>query len=156
MIDAECSSYLIYEKQKSITLSKEFQNAKTPISFHGVYIREVWKYTLKNPKGQSRIDNTEKLATLGTQDEDKQNKKHSTICVEHHYGQTNTNNPNKTWTPIKTTGDKDERTIDCMWKHRTKNIQSHNRTTQKTKKMSNKDPIKNLRCSRRVSSTCFL
>jgi len=40
MIDAECSSYLIYEKQKRITLSKKFQNAKTPICFHGVYIRE--------------------------------------------------------------------------------------------------------------------
>ena len=35
---------------------------------------------------QSRIDNPEKLATLGTQDEDKQNKnKHNTICVGHHY-----------------------------------------------------------------------
>ena len=34
------------------------------------------------------MDNPEKLATLGTQDEDKQNKK------RHHYMQTNTNNVN--------------------------------------------------------------
>jgi hypothetical protein len=38
------------------------------------------------------MDKPEKLATLGTQDEDKQNKnKHNTICVGHHYMQTNTN-----------------------------------------------------------------
>jgi hypothetical protein len=54
------------------------------------------------------MDNPEKLATYGTQDEAKQNKnttqyvldttirkqtqKHNTICVRHHYTQTNTNN----------------------------------------------------------------
>ena len=38
------------------------------------------------------MDNPEKLATLGTQDEDKQNKKHKTICVGHHYMQTTANN----------------------------------------------------------------
>ena len=36
------------------------------------------------------MDNPEKLATLGTQDGDKQNKKHNTIYVGHHYAQTNT------------------------------------------------------------------
>ena len=54
---------------------------------------EKTKRTINN--GQSREnqrDNPEKLATLGTQDEDKQNKKHNTICVGHHYMQTNANN----------------------------------------------------------------
>jgi len=46
------------------------------------------------------MDNPEKLATLGTQDEDKQNKKHNTICVGHHYAQTNTNNVNTTCFPM--------------------------------------------------------
>ena len=46
------------------------------------------------PKRNSKIDNSEKLATQGKQDEGKQNK--NTICVEHHYTQTNTNNVNKT------------------------------------------------------------
>jgi hypothetical protein len=41
------------------------------------------------------MDNPEKLATYGTQDEDKQNKKHNTVCVGHQYSQTNTNNVNK-------------------------------------------------------------
>jgi hypothetical protein len=36
----------------------------------------------------------EKLVTHGTQDKDKQNK--NTLCVGHHYAQTNTNNINKT------------------------------------------------------------
>ena len=47
------------------------------------------------PKGQSNMDNPEKLATQGTQDQDKQNK-NNTICVGHHYTKTNTNNVNKT------------------------------------------------------------
>jgi hypothetical protein len=36
-------------------------------------------------KGQSNMDNPEKLAKYGTQDEDKQN----TICDTHHYAQIN-------------------------------------------------------------------
>jgi len=48
------------------------------------------------PKGQSKMDNPEKLAQYGTQDEEKQNKKQNTICVGHHSTQTNTNNVNKT------------------------------------------------------------
>ena len=44
----------------------------------------------RKPKGQSRMDNTEKLSTLGTQDEEKENKKHNTIYVGYHYTQTNT------------------------------------------------------------------
>ena len=49
------------------------------------------------------MDNPEKMATQGTQDKDKK-KKHNTICVGHHYTQTNTNNINKTWA----TGGKNE------------------------------------------------
>ena len=39
-----------------------------------------------------------------TQEEDKPNKKHHSICVEHHYTQTNTNNVNKTRVLVQTTG----------------------------------------------------
>ena len=42
--------------------------------------------------GQSKMDNQEKLATQGTQDEEK----HNTICVGHHYMKENSNNVNKT------------------------------------------------------------
>jgi hypothetical protein len=41
------------------------------------------------------MDNPEKLATYGTQNEEKQNK-NNTICDGHHYMQTNTNNVNNT------------------------------------------------------------
>ena len=37
--------------------------------------RPLFQYTLENTKGHSKMDNPEKLATSGTQDEDKQNKK---------------------------------------------------------------------------------
>jgi hypothetical protein len=43
------------------------------------------------PKGQSKVDNSEKLATQRTQYEDK----HNTICVGHRFMETNTNNVNK-------------------------------------------------------------
>ena len=82
--------------------------------------------------------------------------KHSTICVGHHHTQTNTNDVSKTCALIQTAGDKNQLNIVCM---RTSQ-QTHNRTTQKTKKMSNTDPtIKTgdeLRCSRREGSSCFL
>ena len=50
------------------------------------------------PTGPSKIDNPEKLATQGTQDEEKQRrrKKPNTICIGNHYAQANTNNVNKT------------------------------------------------------------
>ena len=48
--------------------------------------------------------NPEKVATLGTQDEEKQSKIHNTICVGQHDTQTNTNNINKTCALLQTTG----------------------------------------------------
>jgi hypothetical protein len=54
----------------------------------------------------SRMDNPEKPETRGTQDEDKKNKTHNTICVGHHYAQANTNNVNKTWDLLQITGGK--------------------------------------------------
>ena len=42
------------------------------------------------------MGNPEKMATYGTQGEEKQNKNTTQHCVGHHYTQTNTNNVNKT------------------------------------------------------------
>ena len=53
------------------------------------------------------MDNPEKLATLGTQDEEK----HNTLCVWHLYAQTNTNDVNKTRALLQTTEGKNEPTI---------------------------------------------
>ena len=53
-----------------------------------------------------------------TQDEDitKKTTTHKTICVGHHYTQTNTNNVNKVCALLQTTGDKDEPNIVIMRK----------------------------------------
>ena len=45
------------------------------------------------------MDNPEKLTTQGTQHEEKQN---NTICVGHHYTQTNTNNRTSFYAEIVT------------------------------------------------------
>jgi len=46
----------------------------------------------------------------------KSKQKHNTICVGHHYTQTNTNNVSKAWSHLQTTEDKDEPNIVFMWK----------------------------------------
>ena len=63
------------------------------------------------------------------------------MCVRHHYPQANTNNVNKTWALLQTTGGNDEPTIVCMRKSQlgTQNVKTHNRRTQNTKQMSNTD-----------------
>ena len=50
------------------------------------------KKTLENPEAAIKMDNPEKLAALGTQDEEK----HNTICAGQNHVQANTNNINKT------------------------------------------------------------
>ena len=96
------------------------------------------------------MDNTEKLTTQGTQYEEK----HNTICVGHHYTQTNTINVNKTWALLQTTGGKDEPNIvfnaeivtDRTSQHGIQNGKTHHNTPQeKLKYMNNTDPTKKRR-----------
>ena len=63
----------------------------------------------RKPKGQSRMDNPEKLATLGTQDPWLR----PTKQITHHYPQTNINIViiKKTWTILQTTGVTDQPNI---------------------------------------------
>jgi hypothetical protein len=63
------------------------------------------------------------------------------MCVGHHYPQASTNNVNKTSALLQTNGGRDDPNIACMRKSQygTQNITTHNRRTQKTKKMSNTD-----------------
>ena len=88
------------------------------------------------------MDNQEKLTTQCTQDEERK-KTQNTVCVGHHYMQTNTNNINKTSALLQITGGKVVRRK-SQWtsQHGTQNIKTHNRTTQKTIKMSNTDHTK--------------
>jgi len=50
------------------------------------------------------MDNPEKLATLGTQDTRRRQTKNTPQAHRHHYTYTNTNNVNKTWALLQTTG----------------------------------------------------
>ena len=62
--------------------------------------------------GQSR-----EMSNLGYTRQRKTKQKHNTICVGHHYMQSNTNNVNKTWSLLQTTtGGKDELNIVFMQK----------------------------------------
>jgi hypothetical protein len=49
---------------------------------------------LENTEGAIKNGQSRETGNMGTQDEEKRNK--NTICVGHHYTQTNTNNLNKT------------------------------------------------------------
>jgi len=53
-------------------------------------------------KGQSRATDN-----IGYRRRRNTKQKHNTICVGHHYVQSNTNNVNKTWALLQTTGGKD-------------------------------------------------
>ena len=73
--------------------------------------------------------------------------KHNTTRVGHHSTQANTNNINntdKTSALLQTTRGKDEPNMVFMRtsQHGTQNVKTHNKTTQKAKKMSNTDPTK--------------
>ena len=93
------------------------------------------------------IENTEEVTQNGqsretgntghTRQRKKQKQKQEkpkTMCVGHYYLQANTNNVNKTWILLQTTGGKDEPNIVCMRKshHGIQNVKKHNRRTQKT------------------------
>ena len=63
------------------------------------------------------MDNPEKLPTYGTQDEEKQKQKaQHNMCWTPLYAKQTTNNVNKTWALLKTTGGKDEPNIVFMRK----------------------------------------
>ena len=60
------------------------------------YIYIIFKKRIPNkrqriPKGERKLDNQDKLATKGTQEEEKRN----TICAGHHYRQASTNRVHK-------------------------------------------------------------
>ena len=63
------------------------------------------------------MDSPEKLATHGTQDEEQQYKNTTQYVFGTTMRKTNTNNVNKTWALLQTTGGKEEPNIAFMRKH---------------------------------------
>ena len=88
------------------------------------------------PKGQSKMENSEKLATQGTQYEEKNTTQHvldtiigkqtQTTCVGHHYRQTNT-----TQHVLDTTIGKQTQTT-CVGHHYRQTNKQTNKQTQTT------------------------
>ena len=93
-------------------------------------IQRNWQYLVHKAHDE---ENTEKLATFGTQGTRRRQyretgniwytrhttktiQKHNTICVGYHYTQTNTNNVDKIWALLQTTGGNDELNINLIRK----------------------------------------
>jgi len=64
---------------------------------------------LENTEGAIKNGQSRETGNIGYTRWRKTKQKHNTICVGHHYTQTNTNNVNKTWVLLQTTGGKDDR-----------------------------------------------
>ena len=67
-------------------------------------------------RDNQKMDNPEKNRQLRVHKTKKTKQKHNTICVGHHYTQTNTYIVNKTRALLQTTRGKDEQNIGFMWK----------------------------------------
>ena len=65
---------------------------------------------LENPKGAIKKGKSRETGNIGYTIRRQAKQKHNTICVEHQYTQTNTNNVNKTWSLLQRTGGEDEPT----------------------------------------------
>ena len=66
---------------------------------------------LENTEGAITNGQSRETGNIGYTRRRKTKQKHSTICVGHHYARTNTNNVNKTWALLQTTGGKHEPNI---------------------------------------------
>ena len=110
-------------------------------------------------KGQLKMDNPKKLATHGTQDEEKTKQKHNTIFVVYHYiRKQDTIHPKKL--RQRQSNIVFMRKLQRTSQHGTQNVKTHNRTTQNTKKMNETTTTKTtegeIRSSQMVSSSCLL
>ena len=91
------------------------------------------EYRRGNQNGQSR-----ETGNIGYTRRSKTNQNHNTICVGHHYTQTNRNNVNKTWILLQTTGEKFEDTNEEIRIRKSKKDRKHNDQKKKEKQRSTK------------------
>jgi len=74
------------------------------------------KYRLENTDGTIKNGQSSETSNIEHRRWRQTKQKQHARCVGHHYTQTNTNNVNKTWIPLTTTGRKDELNIVFMRK----------------------------------------
>ena len=90
---------------------------------------------LENAEGTIKNEQSRETGNIRYTRRRNTKQKHNTICVGHHYVETNTNNVNKTWALLQIIRGKDEQNITFMRKsyrkseHGTQNVKTHNRTT---------------------------
>ena len=66
--------------------------------FNATYIfSKQIKQTLENTEGAIKSGQSRETGIIGYTSRRQTKQKHNTICVGHHYTQTNTNNVNKAW-----------------------------------------------------------
>ena len=69
----------------------------------------TWTYMLENTEGAIKFGQFRETSNIGYTRQRKTKQRHNTIqnvYVGHHYTQRNTNNVNKTWALLQTTGGK--------------------------------------------------
>jgi len=83
-----------------------------------LYLQQInlFKHTLVKADGAIKNGQSRETDNIGYTRQRKTNQKHNTICVGHHYAQTNTNSVNKTRTLLQSDGGKDEPNIVFMQK----------------------------------------
>jgi len=78
-----------------------------PINHEYFICHHQW-IKLENTEGAFANEQFREIGNIGHTRRRKTNQKHNTICVGHHYTQTNTNDVNNTRALLQTTGGKDE------------------------------------------------
>ena len=111
-----------------------YKNKTHLIVIESVKKINVGEYRMGN---QKRTILSRETGNIGYTRRRKTKQKHNTIPVGHHYAQANTNNVNKTWTLLQTTGDRYEPNILFKWKtqrtpqHGTQNTKTHKKLKDK-------------------------
>ena len=70
---------------------------------------------LENTEGAIKNGQSRETGNKGYTKRRQAKEKHNTICVGHHSTQTNTDNVNKIWAILQTTGEKNIPIIVIMW-----------------------------------------
>ena len=95
-----------------------YGRATSVFSYTNIKLKRLWVHgmiwTLENTEGAIKTRQSREAGNIGYTRRRKTKQKHNTICIGHHYA--NTNNVNKTWTLLQTPGGKDEPNIVVMRK----------------------------------------
>ena len=78
------------------------------VSYLTIWLHIVIQINFRKHRRGNQKRTSRETGNIGYTRRRKIKPKHNTICVGHHYAQTNTNSVNKTYTLLQTTGGEDE------------------------------------------------